>query len=46
MLYGTRVKFIAHFENDTDSFDTYVCDYATGTNRASEDDMELFSVWF
>lgn len=46
MLYNTRVKFIAHFENDTDSFDTYVCDYATGTNRASEDDMELFSVWF
>lgn len=42
----TNLKFNAFFENDSDSFETYVCDYATGTCIASEDDMELFSIWF
>lgn len=39
-------EFIAHFENSNDRFDTYVCDYASGSGKLSTDSQELFSIWF
>jgi len=41
----TRVKFKVHFDNGTDSFDTVMCDYATGSNEESAEDNHLFSIW-
>ncbi len=43
---NVRVCFNAHFENGKHSFDTTVCDFASGCNDYVGDDMELFSIWF
>lgn len=34
------------FDNGNDKIVTHVCDYATGTNVHSEDDVKMFSIFF
>lgn len=42
---GTRVKYKVTFTNGRDSFDTVMCDYASGSNEYFTRHSHLFSIW-
>lgn len=41
---GIRIKFKAEFTNGSESFETVMCDFGSGTNVLSED-LKLFSIY-
>lgn len=43
---GVREQFKAVFTNEESTFETTVCDFATGSNEFIGDETFLFSIWF
>jgi DUF1680 family protein len=43
--YNVRNAFIVRFKNTNGSFETNMCDFASGSNRWSEDDDRLFNIY-
>ncbi len=43
---GVREQFKAVFTNGDHTFQTTVCDFATGSNKFMGDETYLFSIWF
>ena len=42
---GVSEKFLVRFDNGIDSFETYMCDFATGSNSYNLWDARVFSMW-